>query len=91
MFERRTMKRKVANQLTGLAWTRSVKADVYFPSIVSMVVGDPEYGGGGPTSRRHNAIAHWQKALGFKKGTAIARRIVDTCYGRDEIAGKGRG
>lgn len=87
MFERRTMKRKVANQLTGLAWTRSVKADVYFPSILSMVVGDPAFA----LKYRGPAIRHWQQALGFKHGTKIARAIVGVCYDRDEVPGKGKG
>lgn len=88
LLDRRTMKRKVANQLTGLAWTRTLKADAYFPSIVAMVTGDPDFEPG--RYQLETARAHWQSALGFKRGTATAKRIVDVCHRRDDVNAKGR-
>lgn len=71
----RTMKRKVANQLTGLAWTRSLKADAYFRSIVEMV----------------NASAEeWATALQFKTVGKVPRTIHDVCHRRDDVRSKGR-
>lgn len=84
----RTMKRKVANQLTNLAWVRTVKADQYFPSIVSMVVGDPLFAL--TPAHRGAAVRHWQQALGIEKGTKIASAIVDVCWRRDTVKAKGR-
>lgn len=87
----RTMKRKVANQLTGLAWKRTVAADKYFPSIVSMVAGNPAFDPGTLSPRlRREAVKHWQTALGFKAGTKVASTIVDVCYRRDDVKAKGR-
>lgn len=88
ILDARTMKRKVANQLTGLAWVRSVKADSYFPSIAAMAVGDPRYQA--TKDELATAQRHWQTALGFKKGTATATSIVDVCHRRDDVKGKGR-
>lgn len=92
LLDQRTMKRKIANQLAGVSWQRSLKADAYFPSIVSMIVGDPLFHHSDmydETIWRGEARAHWQKALGVKKGTKTAKRIVDTCYSRDDVTGKG--
>lgn len=84
----RTMKRKVANQLTQLAWKRTVKADAYFPSIVSMMVGRPDFKASpeGLRQARH----HWQRALGIVKGTKMAEGIVEICHRRDDVKAKGR-
>jgi ERCC4-type nuclease len=91
LLDRRTMKRKVANQLTGLAWKRTLKADAYFPSIVSMVAGNPTFDPGMLSPRlRKTAIAHWNAALGIKKGTKTAAKIVEVCYARDDVRGKGK-
>lgn len=84
----RTMKRKVANQLTGLAWKRTIRADGYFPSIAAMAVGDPNFVVS--EARQRIAVRYWQKALGIKKGTKIARAIVDVCHRRDDVKAKGR-
>lgn len=84
----RTMKRKVANQLTGLAWKRTVKADAYFPSIVAMAVGDPAFTV--TPERAKLAVRHWQRALGIKSGTKIATNIVRVCHRSDKVAAKGR-
>ena len=84
----RTMKRKIANQLTNLAWKRTVKADQYFPSIVAMIVGDPNYCADRQTVA--SARVHWRAALGFKAGTKIANAIVDVCHLRDAVHAKGR-
>ena len=88
ILEDRTMKRKVANQLTNLAWVRTVKADKYFPSIASMVVGDPQFAIS--NGKLQHAIAHWQSALGIKTGTKIASAIVEVCHRRDDVKSKGR-
>lgn len=85
----RTMKRKVANQITQLAWVRSSKASQYFPSIASMVIGDPDFKLPMGRTRAH-AYEHWRKALGFKKTGKIVRAIVDVCHTREDVKGKGR-
>lgn len=84
----RTMKRKVANQLTGLAWKRTVKADSYFPSIAAMAVGDPNFVASDLQLVR--AHRHWKKALGIQKGMKIAANIVDVCHRNDKVKAKGR-
>lgn len=94
ILDQRTMKRKVANQLLGLAWKRTMKADAYFPSIAAMCVGDPNFELGTrftlDTRTAGRAVRHWQAALGIKKGTKIAQTIVDVCHRRDDVKAKGR-
>lgn len=88
ILDDRTLKRQVANQLTGLRWVRSLKADKHFPSIVSMIVGDTTF----KTTplMRVEAMEQWRRALGFKKVGATVRKIVDVCYAKDDVNAKGR-
>ena len=88
LLDQRTMKRKVTNQLTGLAWHRTMKADAYFPSILAAVVGDPNFMF--TPQHRETAVLHWQAALGFKKGRKVAEQVVDVCWSRDDVKAKGR-
>lgn len=90
ILNQRTLKRKVANQLTGLSWKRSMQADAYFPSILSMVMGSPSAVGADNVQAKAAAVKHWNKALGIKKGTKIATKIVDACYSRGTEKPKGR-
>lgn len=88
LLDQRTLKRQVANQLTGLAWKRSLKADLYFPSIASMVMADQQLPA--PTAaQRARGIAEWQRALKIAKGTATAAKLFDVCHRRSDVKGKG--
>lgn len=65
----RTLKRRLANQLPGVAWDRSLKVDAYFPTIRSMFEADER---------------QWQEALGIKNGKKLARSIVAAIRGEKD-------
>lgn len=57
----RTLKRRLAAQLPGVAWSRSKQVDQYFPSVAAMFsAGELE----------------WREALGVAKGRKLAKSIV---------------
>lgn len=68
ILDERTVKRRIAAQLPGVAWSRSKTVDEYFPSIEAMFAGD---------------VRQWKAALGVKDGTKTARKIVATIRTKD--------
>jgi hypothetical protein len=64
IFEERSVKRRVFNQLPGVDWVRSKQAAQYFPTVAAGVTA---------------SVDEWQRALGIKKGRAVATRIVAAC------------